>query len=44
MQSMIDAISELYKDWKGTGHKRLDVLPQSGSEEDTFGYMILMTL
>jgi aminoglycoside/choline kinase family phosphotransferase len=36
MQSMIDAISELYKDWKGTGHKQLDVLPQSGSERRYF--------
>ena len=33
---MIDAISELYKDWKGTGHKQLDVLPQSGSERRYF--------
>src|SRR4030095_12995754 len=36
MQSMIDAISELYKDWKGRGHKQLDVLPQSGSERRYF--------
>ena len=36
MQSMIDAISELYKDWKGKGHKQLDVLPQSGSERRYF--------
>ena len=36
MQSMIDAISELYKEWKGTGHKQLDVLPQSGSERRYF--------
>ena len=36
MQSMIDAISELYKDWKGVGHKQLDVLPQSGSERRYF--------
>src|SRR6476659_2487518 len=36
MQSMIDAISELYKDWRGTGHKQLDVLPQSGSERRYF--------
>jgi len=33
---MIDAISELYKDWKGGGHKQLDVLPQSGSERRYF--------
>ena len=36
MQLMIDAISELYKDWKGGGHKQLDVLPQSGSERRYF--------
>ncbi len=36
MQSMIDALSELYKEWKGTEHKRLDVLPQSGSERRYF--------
>ena len=36
MQLMIDAISELYKDWKGKGHKQLDVLPQSGSERRYF--------
>ncbi|HEV8503754.1 MAG TPA: RNase adapter RapZ [Chitinophagaceae bacterium] len=36
MQSMIDAISELYKDWKGARHKQLDVLPQSGSERRYF--------
>ena len=36
MQSMIDAISELYKDWKGKEHKQLDVLPQSGSERRYF--------
>jgi len=36
MQSMIDAICELYKDWKGKEHKQLDVLPQSGSERRYF--------
>lgn len=36
MQPMIDAISELYKDWKGTEHRQLDVLPQSGSERRYF--------
>jgi len=36
MQSMIDAISELYEDWKGKKHKQLDVLPQSGSERRYF--------
>ena len=33
---MIDAISGLYKDWKGAGHKQLEVLPQSGSERRYF--------
>ena len=33
---MIDAISELYKEWKGKEHKQLDVLPQSGSERRYF--------
>ena len=36
MQSMINTISELYKDWKGEEHKQLDVLPQSGSERRYF--------
>jgi len=36
MQPMIDAISELYKDWRGTAHTQLDVLPQSGSERRYF--------
>jgi len=36
MQSMINTISELYKEWKGEEHKRLDVLPQSGSERRYF--------
>ena len=36
MQSMIDAISELYKDWKGKDHRQLDALPQSGSERRYF--------
>jgi len=36
MQSMINTISELYKEWKGVEHKQLDVLPQSGSERRYF--------
>jgi len=36
MQSMINTISELYKEWKGEEHKQLDVLPQSGSERRYF--------
>ena len=33
---MIDAISQLYKDWRGNAPERLDVLPQSGSERRYF--------
>jgi UPF0042 nucleotide-binding protein len=36
MQSMIDAISDLYKSWSGKEQKQLDVLPQSGSERRYF--------
>ena len=36
MQPMIDAISQLYKQWKGEGPASLDVLPQSGSERRYF--------
>src|SRR5205085_9449568 len=36
MQSMIDAISILYKTWSGKEQKQLDVLPQSGSERRYF--------
>jgi aminoglycoside/choline kinase family phosphotransferase len=36
MQSMIDTVSQLYKDWKGNAPGRLDVLPQSGSERRYF--------
>ena len=36
MQPMIDAIRELYKEWRGRSHKQLDVLPQSGSERRYF--------
>jgi UPF0042 nucleotide-binding protein len=36
MQSMIDAISELYKSWSGKEPERLEVLPQSGSERRYF--------
>ena len=33
---MIDAISELYKSWRGKEPERLEVLPQSGSERRYF--------
>jgi aminoglycoside/choline kinase family phosphotransferase len=33
---MIDAVSELYKSWRGTSPEQLDVLPQSGSERRYF--------
>jgi aminoglycoside/choline kinase family phosphotransferase len=36
MQSMIDAVSQLYKEWKGQELTSLDVLPQSGSERRYF--------
>jgi UPF0042 nucleotide-binding protein len=36
MQSMIDAVSQLYKSWRGKAAERLDVLPQSGSERRYF--------
>jgi len=36
MQSMIDAISQLYKTWRGKSPAQLDVLPQSGSERRYF--------
>jgi len=36
MQSMIDAVSQLYKSWRGNSHEQLDVLPQSGSERRYF--------
>lgn len=36
MQSMIEAISELYKNWRGQEQTQLDVLPQSGSERRYF--------
>src|SRR5438552_8226540 len=36
MQSMIDAISELYNSWRGKEPERLEVLPQSGSERRYF--------
>src|SRR5437870_4787933 len=32
MQPLIDAITELYKNWSGSEPARLDVLPQSGSD------------
>ncbi len=36
MQSMIDAVSQLYKSWRNKLPERLDVLPQSGSERRYF--------
>jgi len=36
MQSMIDAIIQLYKSWKGKEPERVEVLPQSGSERRYF--------
>src|SRR5439155_15327291 len=36
MQPMIDAVSQLYKEWKGQDLSSLDVLPQSGSERRYF--------
>ncbi len=36
MQPMIDAVSQLYKEWKGQEPLSLDVLPQSGSERRYF--------
>ncbi|HET9824112.1 MAG TPA: RNase adapter RapZ [Chitinophagaceae bacterium] len=36
MQPMIDAVSQLYKQWKGIEPASLDVLPQSGSERRYF--------
>ncbi|MFI5186744.1 MAG: phosphotransferase [Chitinophagales bacterium] len=33
---MIDAVSQLYKSWKGKAPERLEVLPQSGSERRYF--------
>src|SRR5436190_10660615 len=36
MQSMIDAVSKLYKSWKGKEPERLEVLPQSGSDRRYF--------
>jgi len=36
MQSMIEAVSQLYKTWRGKSHEQLDVLPQSGSERRYF--------
>jgi UPF0042 nucleotide-binding protein len=36
MQSMIDSVSQLYRNWNGKAPDRLDVLPQSGSERRYF--------
>ena len=36
MQSMIDAVSQLYQEWNGKAPERLEVLPQSGSERRYF--------
>jgi UPF0042 nucleotide-binding protein len=36
MQALIDAITELYKNWSGSEPARLDVLPQSGSDRRYF--------
>jgi hypothetical protein len=36
MQKLIDSISSLYKQWKGTDPVTIDVLPQSGSERRYF--------
>ncbi len=36
MQQLIESISQLYKQWKGTDPVTIDVLPQSGSERRYF--------
>ena len=36
MQHLVESISSLYKQWKGTAPLSLDVLPQSGSERRYF--------
>src|SRR6267154_2463796 len=36
MQQLVEAISSLYKHWKGTEPDSIDVLPQSGSERRYF--------
>lgn len=36
MQVMIDAVAQLYKDWRGQAPKQVDVLPQSGSDRRYF--------
>ena len=36
MQSMVDAVSRLYTQWKGVPADRVEVLPQSGSERRYF--------
>jgi aminoglycoside/choline kinase family phosphotransferase len=36
MQTLIDTVSQLYREWSGAGVISLDVLPQSGSERRYF--------
>jgi RNase adapter protein RapZ len=36
MQQLIDAIAEVYKQWKGVAPVRIDVLPESGSDRRYF--------
>jgi len=36
MQHLVESVSSLYKQWKGTGALAIDVLPQSGSERRYF--------
>jgi len=36
MQQLVDAITSLYENWKGTAPEAVDVLPQSGSERRYF--------
>ena len=36
MQHLLDSISSLYQQWKGTEPGSIDVLPQSGSERRYF--------
>jgi hypothetical protein len=36
MQAMIDAVSQVYKNWSGKEPVQVDVLPQSGSDRRYF--------
>lgn len=36
MQALVDAVSQLYKNWSGKEPSRVDVLPQSGSDRRYF--------